>query len=141
VGIGFYGEGHTLGHRIDLLLQTTMSRYNAEVRENFAFWSYHSTDQGKKSYGNVAIMYSLNTRGTNRPIKLFANVVLGGQTLYQHDDFSAFQFYYSLSGGLFKTFGKRTRFIVGGRITRFEEEHRSELIMPDLFVQMDFIVN
>ncbi|MFQ5649271.1 MAG: hypothetical protein ACE5IY_04960, partial [bacterium] len=142
VGIGFYGEGTTFGQRIDLVLKGTTSSYDAEVSESEFLSSRSLTENGKKTYGNLAVIYSLNTRRPDFPVNLFANAAIGGQTLYRHEDFSAMQLYISLSGGLFKTIGKNARLVIGGRITNFEDEGKSDdLVVPDAFVQLDFILN
>jgi len=47
------------------------------------------------------------------------------------------QSYNTFSAGLFKTFSKNGRILLGVRLTKYTDE-KSQLSLPDAFVQYDF---
>lgn len=155
-GFALFNELQTWAWRIDMNMKFHQSSFTAEViktkerrlRGNETREVSFLTIQDKDNLSNPTIMLTLNTRKQEWPLNLFVNYTAGRQTFYDVErDFetifnepAVFRYsepYNTFSAGVFRTFSRNGRLLFGVRITKYTDE-KSQLSLPDAFVQYDF---
>jgi len=155
-GFAIFSELQTWTWRIDMNTKFHQSNFTAEVIKtdditltgNETREVLFLTLKDQDTHNDPTLAFTLNTRRQEWPLNIFLNYTFGRQTFYDVEGdletlFNEFailrysQSYNTFSAGLFKTFSKNGRILLGVRLTKYTDE-KSQLSLPDAFVQYDF---